>query len=300
MNEGDVVVVFSQYGEVADICLMRDKKTKKSRGFAYLAYVDQRTTDVAVDNLNGALVCGRYIKVDHVRDYKLPKEAYILEPGETPESKAYRPTGPDGMGWGNFRNLTEQEEKQIQELAEEVEHSKAVAQAKQARYNDTMFISQADQDKLFEENQEKMEMQYQNKDLIKIRKQYQQLLEEKQRRKEAKKAKKEKKKEKKNDKKEKRERLEYSETAQKGHKLDSQVESRAVPVITDPTTQIATKPLKKRSRSSSASSDVSVQKANKKKKKHKEKSKKKDKSHKRERSRSKDKKRKDSSDSEDT
>lgn len=193
MNEGDVAVVLSQYGEIADICLMRDKKTKKSRGFAYVAYVDQRSTDLAVDNLNGALVCGRYIKVDHVRDYKLPKEAYILEAGETPEGKAYRPTGPDGKGWGNFRALTEDEEQQIKELADEVEHSKAVAQAKQARYNDTMFFSATDQDKLFEENQERMEMLYQNQELIKIKQQYQQLMEEKQRKKEEKRAKKEKK-----------------------------------------------------------------------------------------------------------
>lgn len=35
---------------------MRDKKTGKSRGFAFLAFVDQRSTDVAVDNMNGALV----------------------------------------------------------------------------------------------------------------------------------------------------------------------------------------------------------------------------------------------------
>ena len=35
---------------------MRDRKTGESRGFCFLAYVDQRSTDLAVDNLNGAAV----------------------------------------------------------------------------------------------------------------------------------------------------------------------------------------------------------------------------------------------------
>ena len=36
-------------------------------------YEDQRSTILAVDNLNGAKVLDRTIRVDHVRDYKQPK-----------------------------------------------------------------------------------------------------------------------------------------------------------------------------------------------------------------------------------
>ena len=38
MNEGDIVTVFSQFGEVIDIRLKRDKVTGKSMGFCFLAY----------------------------------------------------------------------------------------------------------------------------------------------------------------------------------------------------------------------------------------------------------------------
>lgn len=55
-------------------CMFRDKKTGKSRGFAFLAYEDQRSTDLAVDNLNGYSIDGRVIGVDHVKDYKRLKE----------------------------------------------------------------------------------------------------------------------------------------------------------------------------------------------------------------------------------
>ena len=53
MNEGDIVIVFSQYGEIVDCRLIRDAETGKSKGFAFIAYEDQRSTNLAVDNFNG-------------------------------------------------------------------------------------------------------------------------------------------------------------------------------------------------------------------------------------------------------
>jgi RNA recognition motif-containing protein len=97
---------------------MRDRKTRKSRGFAFVAYVDQRSTDVAVDNLNGVLICGRNIKVDHLKEFKLPKENTEVNEGELVESKAYKPSGPDGKGWGNFRELDAQEIAKLKVLEE--------------------------------------------------------------------------------------------------------------------------------------------------------------------------------------
>lgn len=70
LTEGDVITVFSQYGEIADIDMPREKATGKRRGFAFLMYEDQRSTVLAVDNLNGADLLGRTLRVDHVRNYK--------------------------------------------------------------------------------------------------------------------------------------------------------------------------------------------------------------------------------------
>ncbi|XP_004294254.1 PREDICTED: zinc finger CCCH domain-containing protein 25 [Fragaria vesca subsp. vesca] len=74
LTEGDLVAVFAQYGEVVDVNLVRDKGTGKSKGFAFVAYEDQRSTNLAVDNLNGAQVVGRTIRVDHVPKYKKMEE----------------------------------------------------------------------------------------------------------------------------------------------------------------------------------------------------------------------------------
>ncbi|KAG5440108.1 hypothetical protein PCK2_000620, partial [Pneumocystis canis] len=74
LTEGDIICIFSQYGEPLDINLIRDKKTGKSKGFCFLKYEDQRSTVLAVDNLSGAKVLGRTLKVDHVLNYKHPKQ----------------------------------------------------------------------------------------------------------------------------------------------------------------------------------------------------------------------------------
>ncbi|XP_073134569.1 zinc finger CCCH domain-containing protein 25 [Henckelia pumila] len=74
LTEGDLLAVFAQYGEIVDVNLVRDKGTGKSKGFAFLAYEDQRSTTLAVDNLNGAQILGRTVRVDHVTKYKKLEE----------------------------------------------------------------------------------------------------------------------------------------------------------------------------------------------------------------------------------
>ncbi|WFD32692.1 hypothetical protein MSPP1_003742 [Malassezia sp. CBS 17886] len=103
VTEGDVITIFSQYGEIVNIHLPRardeapkdnrrgrasapPKPTNKHRGFGFLMYEDQRSTILAVDNLNGALVLGRTLRVDHVANYKPERvrdaEGNLVEPDE--------------------------------------------------------------------------------------------------------------------------------------------------------------------------------------------------------------------------
>lgn len=67
LSEGDIITIFSQYGEPVWIKLARDRETGKSRGFGWLKYEDQRSCDLAVDNLGGSTVMDRILKVDHAR-----------------------------------------------------------------------------------------------------------------------------------------------------------------------------------------------------------------------------------------
>ena len=74
LTEGDVLAILSQYGEIVDVFVPRDEKTGKSKGFAFVCYLDQRSTVLAVDNLNGSKVLGRILRVDHCEDYRLREE----------------------------------------------------------------------------------------------------------------------------------------------------------------------------------------------------------------------------------
>lgn len=69
LSEGDVIVICSQFGEVIDVNMPRDRKTGKTKGFAFICYEDQRSTVLAVDNFNGAKVLGRTIRCDHCQSY---------------------------------------------------------------------------------------------------------------------------------------------------------------------------------------------------------------------------------------
>lgn len=68
LSEGDIITAFSQYGEIVDIDLKRDEKGV-SKGFCFLAYEDQRSTNLAVDNFNGIKLGDRNITVDHKLGY---------------------------------------------------------------------------------------------------------------------------------------------------------------------------------------------------------------------------------------
>lgn len=65
---------YFRYGEIVNINLIRDKDSGKSKGFCFLCYEDQRSTILAVDNFNGIKILNRCIRVDHVAEYKVPKE----------------------------------------------------------------------------------------------------------------------------------------------------------------------------------------------------------------------------------
>ncbi|CCK70608.1 U2 snRNP complex subunit IST3 KNAG_0E03510 [Huiozyma naganishii CBS 8797] len=84
LTEGDILTVFSQFGVPVDILLVRDRNSGESKGFAYLKYEDQRSTILAVDNMNGVKIAGRMVQVDHTlfepkADHTVYKDAVDAE-----------------------------------------------------------------------------------------------------------------------------------------------------------------------------------------------------------------------------
>ena len=63
MSEEDLVNVFSQAGAVANVAIIMDRETGRSKGFAFVEMEDDPGGDAAIQQLNGAQVGGRTIKV---------------------------------------------------------------------------------------------------------------------------------------------------------------------------------------------------------------------------------------------
>ncbi|CCF73294.1 RNA-binding motif protein, X-linked 2 [Babesia microti strain RI] len=99
LTEGDIIIVFSQFGEPIDINLVRDSKTGESKGFCFLGYRNQKSTILAVDNMNGYKLLDKVLKVDHVLDYKAPLKKDSM--GNFVEDK-YEATGAEGKGIDNY------------------------------------------------------------------------------------------------------------------------------------------------------------------------------------------------------
>ncbi|KAI7544307.1 hypothetical protein KC331_g6892 [Hortaea werneckii] len=120
LSEGDVLTIFSQYGNPVHINLVRDKETGKSKGFAFLKYEDQRSCDLAVDNLSGAGVMGRVISVDHTRYKK--KEGEIETVGD--ETEDGDETDREGAARSKRRRTESESEEERPMIKEEVELAK--------------------------------------------------------------------------------------------------------------------------------------------------------------------------------
>lgn len=67
LTEEDVASLFSQYGEVVSVKLVKDKETGRAKGFGFVEMADDQEGAEAVSKLDGADVQGRNIKVNEAK-----------------------------------------------------------------------------------------------------------------------------------------------------------------------------------------------------------------------------------------
>ncbi len=63
MSEEELADVFAQAGEVADVAIVIDRDTGRSKGFGFVEMAEDSGAQTALQDLNGAQVGGRTIKV---------------------------------------------------------------------------------------------------------------------------------------------------------------------------------------------------------------------------------------------
>lgn len=70
VQDEDLREYFSEYGEVSSAKVITDKFTNRSRGFGFVEMADDAAAQKAIQELDGAMVDGRAIKVNVAK----PKE----------------------------------------------------------------------------------------------------------------------------------------------------------------------------------------------------------------------------------
>lgn len=76
MLESDLQRLFSPYGEVEDVQLVRDKLNNRSHGRAYVKMPVPGEAELAVSSLNGTMLQGKKISVEQVMYDPVPHSSW--------------------------------------------------------------------------------------------------------------------------------------------------------------------------------------------------------------------------------
>ena len=63
MDEADICRMFKKFGKVGKIEVIRDKKTQRSTGIAFLQMFNREHAENSIQKLNGSVAGGRTLKV---------------------------------------------------------------------------------------------------------------------------------------------------------------------------------------------------------------------------------------------
>ena len=80
-SEKDLYVLFKEFGYVDNCYLVRDKISKKSRGYAYVIIRDEQEAQNAISNLNGYELNGEKMMVKKARSGEI---RFIREESQNP------------------------------------------------------------------------------------------------------------------------------------------------------------------------------------------------------------------------
>jgi RNA recognition motif-containing protein len=67
IGDEDLKQVFEEYGEVASVKIIKDRETGRSKGFGFIEMNDDSQAREAIEELNGAELMGRTMKVNESR-----------------------------------------------------------------------------------------------------------------------------------------------------------------------------------------------------------------------------------------
>jgi len=68
LTEDELKEVFEELGNVVSVKIIKDRETGKSKGFGFVEYDNEESAQQAIEEMNGAEVMGRRLKVNKARE----------------------------------------------------------------------------------------------------------------------------------------------------------------------------------------------------------------------------------------
>jgi RNA recognition motif-containing protein len=66
-REEDLQEAFEKYGEVSSVKIIKDKETRRSKGFGFVEMPDENAARTAIEGLNGYLLLDRNLRVNEAK-----------------------------------------------------------------------------------------------------------------------------------------------------------------------------------------------------------------------------------------
>ncbi len=60
--------LFDQYGEIESLKIIRDPKTKRSKGYGFVKFYEEKDAEAALKNVNATLYKGRELCIDYAKE----------------------------------------------------------------------------------------------------------------------------------------------------------------------------------------------------------------------------------------
>ncbi len=70
LQEDELRQIFSEFGEVDSVKIIKDRATGRAKGFGFVEMTEDNDANNAIEELNGAEVMGRSIRVSKARPMK--------------------------------------------------------------------------------------------------------------------------------------------------------------------------------------------------------------------------------------
>ena len=74
MTDDDMIITFSNFGEVVSCKIPKDKSTQKVKGFAFLKFKEKQSAFLAMMNADKIICKGKYLKIHYNNRMKEPKD----------------------------------------------------------------------------------------------------------------------------------------------------------------------------------------------------------------------------------